>query len=220
MRGILPMMQTQKICFVLSLFLLFLPAARAQSSSSDVAPAVNGLPAGVALPQSGTVFALDRAHPELVQLHPSEVVSNSHAAGNFARSMVYVGGHASIELKGLNSSVHLADGSTSFYIRVSGDDPELMRERVHLIRLDQTKDRRVVTSYSQNIFGGQRKKKFDDIPLTKSNAEKSIWLKITPQKPLAPGEYGIVFMSNDPSFVPDAVYDFDVAIDSAAPDKS
>jgi hypothetical protein len=216
----LPTMRTLKICFVLSLLVLFIPVASAQDASS-IGSHDGGLPAGVTLPQSGAIFAIDYkgAQPEVVQLHAAESVSNSHAAGNFARSMVYVGGHASIDLRGLNSSTHLADAQATFYIRANTDDPELMRQRVHLILLEQAKDRRVVIKYSQNIFGGQRKKKYHDIAITKTSAKGNAWLKITPQKPLAPGEYGIAFMSNDPAFVPDAIYDFDMAIGAAAPEK-
>jgi hypothetical protein len=216
----LPTMRTLNICFVLSLLVLFMPVAQAQEPSSAGSHDV-GLPIGVTLPQSGAIFAIDHkgAQPEIVQLHAAESVSNSHAAGNFARSMVYVGGHASIDLQGLNSSTHLADAQATFYIRANTDDPELMRQRVHLILLEQAKDRRVAVKYSQNIFGGQRKKKYHDIAITKTSVQGNAWLKITPQKPLAPGEYGIAFMSSDPAFVPDAIYDFDVATGAAVPEK-
>jgi hypothetical protein len=214
-------MRNLNVCLTLCLLLLAVPMVKAQTTSS--APShIAGLPAGVAIPPTGTVFALDhkQSDSDLVQIHPTEVVSNSHAAGNFARSMVYVGGHASVELDGPSSSTDLADNHDSFLIRIGGDDPDLVRQRVHLVRLNPTKDRRVVISFSQNIFGGQRKKKFDDIQVKKFDAAKGTWLKITPQKPLAPGQYGIVFMNNDPAFVPDVVYDFEVAADSAAPAKS
>ncbi len=214
-------MRNLNVCLTLCLLLLLVPMGKAQTASPD-ASHLDGLPSGVVLPQTGTVFALDHAEsaPDLVQIHPTEVVSNSHAAGNFARSMVYVGGHASVELDGTSASTNLADGHESFLIRIGGDDPDLVRQRVHLVRLRPTKDRRVVISYSQNIFGGQRKKKVDDIQVKKADAAKDTWLKITPQKPLAPGEYGILFMNNDPAFVPDVVYDFEVGADSAAPGKS
>lgn len=215
-------MRNLNVCLTLCLLLLPVPMVKAQMSSPaashPAASHIDGLPAGVAIPPTGTVFALDRKDDtsDPVQIHPTEVVSNSHAAGNFARSMVYVGGHASVELDGTSSSTDLTDGHESFLIRIGGDDPDLLRQRVHLVRLNPTKDRRVVISFSQNIFGGQRKKKFDDIQVKKSDAAKDTWLKITPQKPLAPGEYGIVFMNNDPAFVPDVVYDFKVVADSAA----
>jgi hypothetical protein len=221
-RVIVPTMPKIRTCFILSLLLVSLPIVRAQAPSPASTPQAVALPAGITLPQAGTIFVLDHKEkdPQLVQLHASEIITNSQAAGNFARSLVYVGGHASIELKGLNASTNLADGHATFYVRINSDDPDVMRKRVHLIRLEQTKDRRVVAHYSQNIFGGQRKKKYNDIPIAKSDAEKDVWLKVTPQTTLAPGEYGIVFMPKDTSFWPEVVYDFDVAINSAQPEKN
>ncbi len=179
---------------------------------------------GISAPASGTVFALDvGAHDggnSLVQIHPREIVSNSHAAGNFARSAVYVGARSSIELAGLNAPVHLEGTTPSFFFRLSTDDPEILRKRVSLLRLRQDRDRRVVSSYSQNIFGGQRSRKYDEVPLTKIDVADRQWLKLTPQIPLTPGEYGIVVMPKDTNSFADIVYDFDVNLDAAKPEKN
>jgi hypothetical protein len=179
------------------------------------------LPNGLSFPLNGTVFALDGSAngKALQQLHPSEIVSNSHAASNFARSMVYSGPRASVELAGLNAAVHLNSDKGSFFVRLGGDDPELLRGRVALIRLTQTTNRRVVSTFSQNIFGGQRTRKYDIVAVTKTDVPDSNWLKLTPDVALTPGEYGIVFMPKDPAFIPDSVYDFDVAIDAAKPER-
>lgn len=181
----------------------------------------DGVPAGVSLPSTGTVFAMGGGGKGtgLQQLHPSEIVSNSHAASNFARSMVYSGPRASVELAGLNAAVHLSNGNDAFFVRLGGDDPELLRGRVTLIRLTQTTNRRVVSTFSQNIFGGQRARKYNVVAVTKTDVPESSWLKLTPETPLEPGEYGIVFLPKDTAFIPDTVYDFDVAIDGAKPER-
>ena len=177
------------------------------------------LPDGTKLPNSGTVFFLKGSAPgvELLQLHPSEIVSNSHAAANFARSMVYSGPRASIELAGLSAATHLNSDNASFLVHLGGDDPELLRGRVTLIRMKQTKDRRVVSTYSQNVFGGQRTRIYDIVAVSKVDVADGNWLKLTPNAPLLPGEYGIVFLPKDSSLFPDAVYDFDV--DAAKPER-
>ena len=197
------------------------PSSSSSSSSSETATV--SLPAGVTLPRSGTVYLItpgvNGSVPPLVQLHPAEIVSNSHAAGNFARSMVYAGPHASLELKGLNAVAGTDDRQPTILVRINGDDPELLRSRVHLIRLQQTKDRRVVSSYSQNVFGGQRAKKYDDVAVTKADAEPDVWLTLTPDEPLKPGEYCVVFMPKDATAWPDTVYDFNVAVDVAKREK-
>ena len=124
--------------------------------------------------------------------------------------MVYAGAHASVELKNASANTSLTGPALVFLVRINGDDPELMRTRVHLIHLEQNHDRRVVSTYTQNVFGGGRAKHYDDIALVKQDAEPDVWLRITPETPLEPGEYGIVFMPKDTNLAPDAVYDFTV----------
>lgn len=154
-----------------------------------------------------------------MQLHPSEIATNTHAGSNLARGLVYAGPRATFELSGLNAAVHLNAASCIFYVRLVGDDPELSRRRLALVHLKQTADRRVVSTYSQNVFGGQRARKYDVVDVTKTDVLNGDWLKLSPEAPLTPGEYGIVFMPKDPSFAPDAVYDFDVALEAAKPEK-
>ena len=192
------------------------PSESASSSSSSSSGMDASLPAGVSLPTSGMIHAVDARSggAVLVQLHPTEITSNSHAVGNFARSTVYAGPHASVELKGAGSAIRLESAQTSFLVRLTGDDPALLRGRVHLIRLQPTKDRRVVATFSQNIFGGQHTKKFNDVPIVKVDVEPDTWLKVTPEMPLEAGQYGLAIMPKDPNLFPDVVYDFEVAMDT------
>jgi hypothetical protein len=81
------------------------------------------------------------------------------------------------------------------------------------------KDRRVVSNFSQNVFGGQRTKRYNDVAINKSDVDPDVWLEVTPQQPLTPGEYAIVFMPKDPLANPDAVYDFNVDSDPPKPQK-
>lgn len=156
----------------------------------------------------------------LVQLHASEIKSNSHAGSNFARGMVYSGPRASVELDGLNAETHLEGSGLSFLIRLGDEDTDLMRSRLTLVRLKQTANRRVVSTFSQNIFGGQRKREYDVVPVSKTDVPDANWVKLTPAQPLEPGEYGIVMMPKDVNLFPGEVYDFDVAFDSAKPENS
>ena len=200
-----------------SLRLFLLPAALFATSflsgqTSTVAPeAAPGIP----LPSTGIIFVLDHVHeaPTLLQLHASEIHYNSHAAGNFARSAIYAGPHSSTELVGVSSAVTLHTNQAVLYVRLSGDDPELMRNRVTLIRLRSEKDKRVVSEFSMNIFGGQRSRYYDEVPASKSDVPDTNWLKLTPQAPLEPGEYAVVFIPKDKNLTPDSVYDFTVGGD-------
>jgi hypothetical protein len=90
---------------------------------------------GVSLPVDGdaTVFALDQtaSGPALVHIEPHEVVMASHAGTNFLRSMVYSGPHMSAELDGLQAKTVLSSTKAVFFVRLSGEDAEIMRPRIH-----------------------------------------------------------------------------------------
>jgi hypothetical protein len=149
----------------------------------------------------------------LLQIHPSEITNNSHAGSNFARSMVYSGPHSSIELTGVSSAATFHTSQLALYVRLSGDDPDLQRNRVKLLHLHQAKGRRIVSDFSMNIFGGHRSRQFDEIAIAKSDIAGTTWIKLVPQAPLEPGEYGIVFMPKDTNLFAEAVYDFSIAGD-------
>ena len=209
--------------FGLLLLVLLSSVAHATQAIDARAFDENGNPVAPRLAvASGMAYVVDPAGDGkgevLKQLHPSEIMSNSHAGSNLARSMVYAGPHATVELYGPRSAVHLKSGEAKLFIRINGDDPEIMRGRVHLLRLKPEKERRQVAGFSQNIFGGQHAKHYDDVPIQKSDAVENVWLRVIPQAPLAPGEYGLVFMPKDANLFPDVVYDFEVA-GSEAPGK-
>ncbi len=200
-----------------SLHRLLLPAALFATSlvSAQTGAGLPEAAPGVPLPSTGTIFVVDQVHeaPALRQLHPSEIHYNSHAAGNFARSAVYAGPHSSTEIVGISSAVTLHTNHAVLYVRLSGDDPEVMRNRVTLIRLKSEKDKRVVSEFSMNIFGGHRSRYYDEVPASKSDVPDTSWLKLTPEAPLEPGEYAVVFLPQDKSLFADSVYDFTVGGD-------
>lgn len=164
----------------------------------------------------GAIFGLDSVDKKLslVQIHPTEIVTNSHAGSNFARAQVFAGPHSSIELKGIRAAATFHTSQPVFYIRLSGDDAELMRNRVQIIRLRTDKDSRIVSDFSSNLWGGQKKRHYDEVAASKSDEPNATWLKLVPQSSLEPGEYGIVFVPKDSNLFADAVYDFNIAGDS------
>jgi hypothetical protein len=89
---------------------------------------------GLTLPASGTIYGLDNRGkgPALVQLHATEIVLNAHAGSNFARSMVYAGPHRTVEIAGVSSAATLHTPGAVFYVRLTGDDPELLCNRVQI----------------------------------------------------------------------------------------
>ncbi|MBS1814430.1 MAG: hypothetical protein JSS87_06110 [Acidobacteria bacterium] len=196
-------------CAALALVTFFSPAQTAPSSP-EVAP-------GVSLPSGGLLYALDKNDdkPSLVALHATEILSNTHAGSNFARSMVYSGPHFTVEIANSTSERSIHTKMPVFYLRLSGSDAETMRSRVALLRLwNGKKNTRVAAEFSRNIFGGSNKRVIDEVAIKKEDVGDSGWLKITPESPLEPREYAIAFVPKDKLLFADTLYDFTV-VDSA-----
>jgi hypothetical protein len=167
---------------------------------------------GITLPASGTVFTVDTkdGKPDLVQLHASEVSLNPRVGSNFFRGQAFNGPRTTMEIKGAASAVTLHSSQPAFYVRLYGDDLEIVRNRVLLLRIYPEKDHRVVLAFSANLWGAQRKRIADDKPASKVDTTDPSWLKLTPSSVLEPGEYGVVFMPKDVSAGPEVVYDFTI----------
>jgi hypothetical protein len=198
----------------LPLALLVLGLCSFASTGAKGQAGTASLPAGLALPNRGGIYAVDSGEngSTLTQLHATEILSNSHAGSNFARGMVYAGPHSTVELDGINAATHLSGGKLSFLVRVSDDSPDIMRNQLALVGLRQTANHRVVSSYSQNVFGGQHKRQYDLVAASKTDVgdANASWVLLTPLEPLPPGEYGIVFIPKDPTLFGSEVYDFNV----------
>lgn len=195
------------ITLLLFLSLSFSPGPTGQQPTAEARVDETALPAS-----GGTVFVVQAgsASASPTQLHASEIVSNSHAAANFARAQVFSGPHSTVELNGVSAQADFEVERLVFYVRLNGEDPDVLSSRLHLLRLQPTEKRRVVAKYSQNVWGGQHKKQYDDVAIRKEQLPGSTWLKLTPDQALAPGQYGIASMPQDQSLLPDTVYDFAV----------
>jgi hypothetical protein len=148
-------------------------------------------------------------HAKVETIHPTAILSNAHTDSNIARGLVYSGQHNTVELAGVTSNLTLTTATPTFYIHIDPDDPNNQRNMITLVRLKPTKVSRIVFNFSANAFGGSRKRHVDAIAVTKADVTGN-WLKITPQAPLPPGEYGIVFLPAQAMLFPDRVYDFSV----------
>jgi len=166
----------------------------------------------ITLPSTGTVIvvATAKGDPVPTAIHASEPKFNTQAGGNFARAMVYANQHRALELEGKTSAAQIQGNFQAIYIRIGSEDPEVVRNRVTLLALDQDKETRVIARFSNNVFGGQHKRNIVQVAVNKEDAEEGRFLKLIPQVPLKPGEYGIVFMPKDVNFVGDLIYDFTI----------
>jgi hypothetical protein len=161
------------------------------------------------LPSNGSVYAVDGNNQPL-KIHASETKYNPHAAGNFARSFVYAGPQSSVEVEGVVSTTVLPTTTPILYVRINGDEPELIRNRVALVALGEDEKSRIIALYSANVFGGHHKRTMKEVKVTKSDTDDPQWLKLTPVGPLDPGPYAIVILPKDVLAIPDTVYDFNI----------
>lgn len=177
---------------------------------------------GLELPTKGGLYAMDKtgSRSDLVRLRPVEIKMNAHTSSNLARGMVYSGPRSTAEIPGINAGTHLHGAGLSFLVRLGDDDGDKVRERLAIIRLKQVAESRVVSTHSQNIWGGGRKRHDDVIEVEKKDVADGAWVRLTPVKPLEAGEYGIVYLPADANLLPGEVYDFDVDFDSAKPDQA
>jgi hypothetical protein len=204
---IILLMQTRTLLAVLVFFGL-IPCNAQTPKPSEIAPGIT-LPTG----GDGTVYALDTGPtgPVLLHIEPHEVVISSHAATNFLRAQVYSGPHSSAEVDGPHAPISLASTKTILFVRIVGENAEIMRSWVHLLWLQPNKKRREVSDFSRNIFGGQHTRNVDEVPCDMEMIEGTNWLKITPKDPLLPGEFAVAFLPKDVNQYPEVVYDFSLA---------
>ncbi len=147
--------------------------------------------------------------PTATTMHASKVGSNAHTGSNIAKGLVYAGQRHTVEIDGLTSSLVLTTNTPTFYVHIDPEDPNDQRAMFTLVRLQQAKDTRVAISFSANTFGGGQKRHVEEVLVSKTDAGHNI-LKMTPQSPLQPGEYGLLMLPEDTKVFPDRIYDFTV----------
>jgi hypothetical protein len=164
---------------------------------------------GVRLSSAVSVVEPTAAGPKVTSLHPAAVDSNRHTGSNMARGLAYAGQHNTVELAGVSSSTPVPTTMPAFYIHIDTEDPNDQHAGYVLLKLKPQKDTRLVLNLTANTFGGGRKRKMEEVAVTKTDVSPG-WMKMTPQTALPPGEYGIMFLPKDTNMFTDRVYDFTI----------
>jgi len=178
---------------------------------------------GLRLPDTGGVFLLDHYHgqAQLVEVVQNGGELNKQMGKNIMRAIVNplpMGSKQSIELKGSSARVQAHETAPAIYVDVtqSGSDektnqasPELNKpDRFRIIRVQAKKDVRVVSNVKISLLGKVSNQE-DVVPATAEVVSNGEWVKLTPEHPLAPGEYALVEML-DPKTINMFVWDFGV----------
>lgn len=153
---------------------------------------------GIQLPNSGGVFVLDNynAQPELVQLTQNGGELNRQSGRNILRQAInpLAGAKQSVELAGEHAQVQVHTAHPTLFVDIdqaSEANSIPLDERFRIAKLDPKKGSRVIGNLKVELTGKVSQQK----SLVALAAEKlGNWVKLTPQRPLPPGEYALVEM--------------------------
>jgi hypothetical protein len=175
--------------------------AEEEAASPTVAP-------GLRLPEQGGVFLLDKfAHKDsLVELVQNSTQQNKHTGKNILRAVVNPlpsGPRQTMDLPGAHARVQSHLITPQIFVNVNYDDDSATggeesvklskEERFKIVRVKPSgKDKRSVADLKISLLGSMKEQR-NVIPST-AEGVGSDWVKITPSRPLEPGEYALVEM--------------------------
>jgi hypothetical protein len=191
---------------------------------------------GLELPDEDGVFVLDtyEGSPELVELVPVDLAINAKNKHGLSTLNPMAGAKASLELEGTHAKVHLHVNDPAIYLSLNArDDAEKVlshaltvetggakevTNRKHgahspasgfaIVRADERKAVRIVGAVHVSPTGTVTQD-VNVIPAKVEVVTGRHWLKITPQQPLAIGEYALVEILSA-SDINQSVWDFRV----------
>jgi flagellar motor protein MotB len=174
---------------------------------------------GLELPDEDGVFALDtfEGTPELVELLPVDLAINAKTKRGLGTLNPLAGAKASLELAGTHAKVHLHVNDPAIYLSLAArDDAEKVishaltvqtggakevANRKHgahsatsgfaIVRADERRELRIVGAVHVSPTGTVTQDE-NVIPAKVEVLPGKHWLKITPEQPLAIGEYALV----------------------------
>ena len=178
---------------------------------------------GLRLPDSGGVFLFDtyRGQPQLVEIPQNGGELNKQTGRNIMRAVINqipTGSKQSIELKGSHASAQAHEDTPTLFVDVTPSTSDTQdsktatelnsADRFKIVRVQAKKNTRVVSNVKISLLGKVSNQE-DIIPTIAEQVNGGEWLKLTPQRPLEPGEYAVVEML-DPKTINMFVWDFGV----------
>ncbi|HEY1210254.1 MAG TPA: hypothetical protein VGE85_12855 [Terracidiphilus sp.] len=197
------------------------------------------------LPDEDAVFALDtfEGSPELVELVSVDMDINAKYRHGLSTLNPLSTAKASIELEGAHARVHLHVGSPVIYLSLAAPDAYTVHShsltvqtgnskevanRKHgahsptsgfaIVRADERNTVRIIGAIHVSHAGAVTQDE-NVIPAKVEELPGKHWLKITPQKPLDPGEYTLVEIISA-SEINQSVWDFSVDPQSGDNERS
>src|SRR5438067_9957782 len=189
---------------------------------------------GLKLPDTGGVYLLDQFQnrPELAELVQSGGEIHKNMGRNILRAAInpIATSTQSIEIKGAKARVQAHEPVPAIFVDIVESDnnaapaddaaqhdpkepaPPPVQDRFRIVRARKKKDTRVVANLKIAFYGKMRQQA-DSMPTT-IEPVTSEWVKVTPAKPLPPGEYALVEMLGKNQI---NLYVWDFGVDPNAP---
>ena len=162
-----------------------------EANSPEIAP-------GVKLPGSGGVFLFEtyQGKPEAAEILQNGSEVNQNKKKNVLRSAInpMAGSKQSFELKGAHAQIQAHSAQPVLYVDIDEGPSDIAPgDRFRVVRAEVKNDTRVVGNLKVT-FTGNSSEQGNFIPVTVVKIGKGQWLKVSPTRDLAPGEYALVEM--------------------------
>jgi hypothetical protein len=214
-------------------------AAEAKAEQQEEEQASPAVATGIRLPEQGGVFLLEsyKGEPQLDELVQSGSEVNRQMGKNILRSVIMPlpTVKQTVEVKGAHARIQSHTGTPSIYVNVNYDDTDASpsyssdgkvqstardksdepldtRDRFKIVKLQSKNGDRVVGNLTIQVTGKMKQKQ--DVVDAAAEQITPDWLKITPQKPLPPGEYAVVEMLSPKEM---NLYVWDFGVNANAP---
>ena len=187
---------------------------------------------GLHLPEDGGVFLLDtyQDHPQLDELYQSGGDVNKNTKKNMLRSAInpLASAKQTIELDGARAKIQSHTTVPALYVNIDPMDasgkpvlapgeppPPPAADRFKIVRAEIKNGKRIAGAIKIAPYG---KTKADErfVPATVQEMSRG-WVKLSPQQPLATGEYAVVEMLGKEGM---NLYVWDFGVNPAAPANS
>ena len=162
-----------------------------EANSPEIAP-------GLRLPGTGGVFLFEafNGKQEAAEILQNGSEVNQSKKKNVLRAAINpaAGAKQSFELKGAHAQIQAHSGQPVLYVEIDEGPSEVQPgDRFRIVRTQPRNDVRVVGNLKVSLTG-KTSQESTVIPTNVENIGKGQWLKVTPTKELAPGEYALVEM--------------------------
>ncbi len=180
---------------------------------------------GLHVPNTAIPWALDNFEGtmELVPVHHAVTTSNKHTGKNVAGSIagsVFYRPEITTELQGQHAKAQLHTSQPVFYLQLNADpegDDNGDKHALVLVATPIVKSKRIVSRITFNSITGHGRHEEPEVPISLQDLPGG-WIRVTVNRPLAPGEYALLDQPQRGEAYASVVYPF--GLDDKAPESA